>query len=675
MSQQQAVPRPATHHFVIGTAGHIDHGKTSLVKALTGIDTDRLKEEKERGITIELGFAYLALERHGTVGVVDVPGHERFIRTMVAGAVGIDLVVLVVAADEGVMPQTREHLDICGLLGIRGGLVALTKADLVDAEMLELAQEDVRAALEGTFLASAPILPCSALTGAGLTELRAAIDRLLDEVPGKDPGGVLRLPVDRVFTMKGFGTVATGTLIAGQLQVGDELVPLPGSGSGVAPAKVRGIHVHGHPVERAFAGQRTAVNLGLPRESLLRGETLVRPGSIEASQEVDVRLFCLPAARAPLPRRAKVLLHAGTTQRLAQVRLLDCGEVQPGGQALAQVHLAQPLTLQPGDRFILRGFALQKNHSTTLGGGTVLRTRSARQRRGKTELLETLKRVERALAGLPSGESETGLLALEIERSGVAGRSLRELLMRLPLPEKRLLSALSRLGPDRLVGLGGQEPVYVGRKALLLVRDAVLGAVRAHHRHEPRAPGLGREALQLQIGPVGGDRDGVGEGRPQLCPPRLLQRAVEGLVKEGQLVLEREVLRLPGHDPAQAAEDISAFAERVRALYREGGLAPLRPEEAAAALGVPLPRIRDALDLLLQRQAVLRVKDLFFDQESVAALRQRLVAFLKQHGQLTPQQWKDLCGTSRKFSIPLAEYFDAEKLTLRVGDLRRLRGA
>jgi selenocysteine-specific elongation factor len=683
--------RSAAHH-VIGTAGHIDHGKTSLVKALTGIDTDRLKEEKERGITIELGFAHLALPRHGVVGVVDVPGHERFVRTMVAGAVGIDLVVLVVAADEGVMPQTREHLDICGLLGIRRGLVALTKCDLVDDDLRELAALDVREALAGTFLQGAKVIPCSVVTGAGLRELVQAIDDALDEVPGRDPGGLLRLPVDRVFSMKGFGTVATGTLWAGRLRVGDELVALPGPrGVEEAPAKVRGVQVHGQAVQEAWAGQRTAVNLGLPREALLRGQTLVRPGTLAAGSLLDVRLRYLPSSRAPMKRRARVLLHAGTTQRAALLVLLDRGELLPGESALAQVHLSEPIVAQPGDRFILRGFALQKHHGTTLGGGEVLRVHPARHRRGTPALCATLRSVEEALAialgrapakdAVELAGAERALVALEIARVGVAGVGLRDLLGRLPLPERRVQAALERLRSSQAVVrlASGQGEVYASQAALRLIQEAVLRAVADHHEAAPLSPGLGSE-LPARVGQLGGERDGVGEGRPQVPHPRLLQRAIEDLCEKGRLQqvagAQGEVLRLPGHDPgrAQAAQGLTALLGRVEALYKEAGLQPPRPEEAAVMLGAEAGQVRTAVELLVRKGALLRIKDLLFATEAVDGLRQRLIAFLREHGEISPAQFKDLVGQTRKYTIPLAEHFDGEKLTLRVGEVRRLRG-
>lgn len=670
---------------VIGTAGHIDHGKTSLVRALTGIDTDRLKEEKERGITIELGFAHLALPRSGVVGVVDVPGHERFVRTMVAGAVGIDLVVLVVAADEGVMPQTREHLDICGLLGVARGLVALTKSDAVDRDMLELATLDVREGLRGSFLAEAPIVPCSAHTGAGLAELRAALDEALMTLgprPGREAQALCRLPVDRVFTVKGFGTVATGTLWSGRLQVGEELEVQPGGGL----AKIRGLQVHGQAVAAAEAGQRVAVNLNLPREALLRGETLVQPGTLQAGALLDVRVHHLGNGRGPLRRRARVLFHAGTTQRLAQLTLLDRGELPPGEAGLAQVQLDQPLLLVPGDRFILRGFAVQKNHGTTLGGGEVLRVHSARQRRGTPGLIARLGAVEAGLLGAMAGEraAEEELLAQAVARAGVGGLTLLALCGQAPLPRRRVQAAVERLLNARriisLTGAGaGEEPRYASREALELAQQAVLDAVARHHEAEPLAVGLGREALRAAIGPRGGERGGreeAGEGRPQLLHPRLLVRALELLAKEGRLVQKPEVVHLPGHDPhaAQRERGLLPLQERLLACYREAGLAPPRLAEAAEALRVMPEALRGPLELLCRTGGLVRVKDLLFEQGALAALRERLVVFLRAEKTINPTQWKDLVGQSRKYTIPLAEHFDAEKLTLRVGDLRKLRG-
>jgi len=645
---------PSTPARVIGTAGHIDHGKTALVKALTGIDTDRLKEEKARGITIELGFAHLDLRPEGVpdpVGVVDVPGHERFIRTMVAGAVGVDAVVLVVAADEGVMPQTREHLDICRLLDVKRGVVALTKADLVDKELRELAVEDVRTALEGTFLEEAPIVPCSSLTGEGLAALRKAIAAALAEAPVKDPEGLLRLPLDRVFSMKGFGTVVTGTLWAGRLRVGDDVTSLPGGTAG----KVRGVQVHGATVDEARAGQRTACNLAVPLEALHRGETLVHSGALVAGRLLDARLRWLATSRRPLKRTARVLVHAGTAQTLATVSLLDRGELPPGGEALAQLHLDHPIVALPGDRFILRGFALQKEHRTTVGGGTVIRVLGPRHRRGTPEVVEALRRAEKA----PIDER----VALEIEWAGIAGIARDALQMRVPSTPRATDAALARLLAARtIVRFDKERGAVVHRSILEQLRARALAAVDAYHAAEPLKPGLPREALRTQLS-------------DQLSP-RLFHVVMESLVEEGALSSDREVARRPAHDVAasQKAKGMAPDAERVARLFRETQLTPPRLAEAAQTLGLDERSVKEAVELLVRGGTLVKVQDLVFDRGALEVLRGKLVAYLREKKQITAQEWKDLVGATRKFTIPLAEHFDAEKVTIRVGEIRKLRG-
>jgi len=640
---------------VIGTAGHIDHGKTSLVRALTGIDTDRLKEEKERGITIELGFANLTLPAPSNerVGVVDVPGHEKFVRTMVAGAVGIDLVVLVVAADEGVMPQTREHLDICQLLGIARGVVALTKADTVDETLLEMAAADVAETLKGTFLEKAPIVPCSSKTGAGLDALKQAITEGLADAPGKDPDGLFRLPIDRVFSMKGFGTVVTGTLWAGTVKPGDDVTALPPRESSPVLAKVRGVQVHGAPVEAALAGQRTAINLSIAREQLERGETLVRAGELEAGKLLDVRIRYLPSCKAPLKRRARVLFHAGTAQSLAQVTLLDAHALEPGKDALAQLQLERPMVLLPGDRFILRGFVMQRHHGTTLGGGVVIRTLGARHRRGTPSLLAELRANEQA------GPDER--VRLEVERAGERGILRHQLQMRVPHNPKIVEAALARLQAVRqVVRFDKERGALVSQAALQALERRALDAVTAFHAAQPLQAGMPREELRAK---VTGD-------------VRLLHVVLESLLKEKKLTVEREVVRLPGHDAARssAAKGLEPLAERVVRLWAESGLQPPRPAEAAVALKCDSNELARVIDLLARGGTLVRVKDLVFHKEALDGLRARLTAFLTEKGTIDPQGWKEMVGASRKFAIPLAEHFDAEKLTLRVGDLRKLRG-
>ncbi len=637
---------------VIGTAGHIDHGKTSLVRALTGIDTDRLKEEKERGITIELGFAHLDLSAHGlseTVGVVDVPGHERFVRSMVAGAVGIDAVVLVVAADEGVMPQTREHLDICRLLDIRRGVVALTKSDLA-GELAELASADVRTALSGTFLAEAPILPCSSVTGEGLGALKAALVEALAGAPEKNPAGLLRLPIDRVFSMKGFGTVVTGTLWAGRVAVGDEVVVLPSG----AQAKVRGVQVHGRAVAAAHAGQRTACNLSLPREALERGEMVVHASALAPGRLLDVRLRYLPTSRGPLKRRARVLLHAGTSQTLATVALLDRAVLEPGESALAQLHLDRPLVALPGDRFILRGFGLQADHRTTLGGGTVLRVLGPRHRRGTPEVVTKLRTAETA--------DPMARTALEIDWAGWIGRTPAELQMRLSTTLRDVEAVLHKLLAARtIIRFDRERGAVVHERALAELRQRCLIAVDDFHQAEPLRPGIGREELRSKL--------------PAELSPRLFHLVMEELIAQGELAGDRETVRRPKHDvqASPAAQGLAPLVERVAELYRTAALAPPRAAELTVSLAATPQAVKETIELLQRSGRLVKVQDLHFDRTALDALQQKLLSFLEQRGAITPQEWKELVGASRKFSIPLAEHFDAEKITLRIGDSRKLR--
>src|SRR5512138_894939 len=427
--------------IVLGTAGHIDHGKTSLVKALTGVDTDRLREEKRRGITIELGFAHLALPDGSVAGVVDVPGHERFVRSMAAGAGGIDLVVLVIAADEGVMPQTREHLDICRLLGVPRGLVAVTKSDLLPglgAGWLPLLEQDVREVTRGTFLEGAPIVPVSSATREGLDRLVAELAALAAEVAERPADGPAFLPIDRAFSLKGFGTVVTGTLLSGELREGDEVALLPASHA-VGALRVRSLQVHGAGTPRALAGQRTAVNLpGVEPAAIRRGQVLVHPGVVPASAVLDAELTLLAAAPKPLRHRAKLLLHVGTAQVPATVALLDRGELAPGGTAFGQLRLGAPAAALPGQRFILRGFAALEGRGKTVGGGRILAVAAPRRRRGRPE---TTARLDVLARGDPDARVEAVL-----ELSGPAGLSLDALVGRTALSPRAVQGALDRLG-------------------------------------------------------------------------------------------------------------------------------------------------------------------------------------------------------------------------------------
>ena len=641
---------------VLGTAGHIDHGKTALVKALTGVDTDRLREEKRRGITIELGFAHLALPDGSVAGVVDVPGHERFVRAMAAGAGGIDLVVLVVAADEGVMPQTREHLDICRLLGVPRGLVAITKADLLPElgpDWLPLLEGDIRAAARGTFLEDALVVPVSARTGEGLPALVAELARLAREVPERPADGPLFLPVDRAFSLKGFGTVVTGTLLSGAVAVEDDVLLSPPA-QGQGRLRVRSVQVHGHSVPRALAGQRTAVNLpGVEAPAISRGQVLVHPGEVPVSHTLDVELTLLAAAPKPLRHRARLLLHVGTAQVQAAVSLLDRAELAPGDTALAQLRLSAPAAALPGQRFILRGFAVLEGRGKTLAGGRVLGVGARRRRRGRpaeTEQLEALAR----------GDVEARL-SVVLAGAGPAGLAADALLGRTALSPKALQGALDRLGARGGAVLFDREKrAYVAGEQARALAARLVDAVKAFHASHPLAAGMPREELRGRLPPV--------------TDPRLFARLLAQLVEKGELVAEGDHVRQPSHRAASGAAG-GALKSTAAEVLAKGGLTPPWVAELPALVQAKPEEVAAVLKLLLAEGSAVRVSaDLYYDAAAIRGLRERLVAHLKAHREITTQEFKDLVGATRKHVIPLAEYFDREKVTLRVGEKRVLRG-
>ena len=635
---------------ILGTAGHIDHGKTALVKALSGIDTDRLKEERRRGITIELGFAHLRLGET-LLGIVDVPGHERFIKSMVAGAGGLDLVMLVVAADEGVMPQTREHMDICQLLGVQRGLVALTKCDLVDSEWTELVADDLAQTLAGTFLEGAPIIPCSAHTGEGLELLRQSLSRQAGLVRPRDATGLLRLPLDRVFSIKGFGTVVTGTLLSGSAAIGEELTVLPTGVSG----KVRGIEVHGEPVERAVAGQRTAVNLGgVDRQEVGRGEVLVRPGALSPSHMLDATVELLPGTARGFARRTKVLFHLGTRQQEGACVLLEPIKLEPGGAALAQLRFETPVVALPGDRFILRGFRKQLNYGTTIGGGTVIRVLSRKARPRDREAIEQL----HAMAAAEPEER----VALEVLAAGPAGLSLAQLQERIPLVPAALDRTLRRLKElGQLITFDRDRGAVIHTDPFATLRQRALAITDAFHEDSPLEPGIGREELRSRLG--------------QGLDPRLFHTLISDLSRKNDLVVEQQNCRRPDHQVKVAASALRPLAERLGRMFQEAALAPPKEAVVVQETGEDPELVRSALKLLSE-EGELRLLGgvLYFHVSALTDLQQRLIAYLRENESITPAQFKELVGQSRKFVIPLAEYFDAQKVTLRIGDIRKLRG-
>jgi selenocysteine-specific elongation factor len=632
--------------IILGTAGHIDHGKTSLVKAVTGIDTDRLKEEKERGITIELGFAHLDLPSGQHLGVVDVPGHEKFVKNMVAGATGIDIVAMVIAADEGVMPQTREHMEICTLLGVRHGLVVLTKVDLVDEEMLELAQEDVREFTRGTFLEDAPIIPVSAVTGQGVAGFVQALDALSLRIPDRPPSTLFRLPVDRVFTMKGFGTVITGTLVSGKVQVGDAIMVYP---SGIT-SKVRGIQVHNQSVTSAEAGLRTAINFqGLDKESVSRGEVLSSPNTLKSSYMVDVHFHYLASAGKHLKNRSRVRFHTGTSEILGNLILLEQDELKPGEATVAQLRLDTAVAIVKGDHYVVRSYSPVR----TIGGGQVLNPIPPKHKRFQAAIVHGLKGI------LSSGPES--LIAFHIEAAGHAGAAFADLRLMTSLTDKQLESALQGMLSSRaVVQVDKEARTFIHKKNFDRLVLETTEHLKGYHKAFPLKSGMLKEELKSKFPP---DTD-----------VKLFNLVLNQMIKDDAIVQEEKTVRLKAHKVSLAGDEATARQKMLK-VYQESGLQPPFFRDLAASLKADPAQAKAVLNLLIEEGLIVRTKDdLYFHAQAIEELRTRMVKFLEQNGEMNPSQFKDMAGgASRKFLIPLLEYFDSKNVTLRVADVRKLR--
>ncbi len=621
-------------HLVLGTSGHIDHGKSALVRALTGTDPDRLKEEKLRGITIDLGFAHAEIAPGRVVSFVDVPGHERFVRHMVAGAAGVDAVVLVVAADEGVKPQTVEHVAICSLLGIRDGLVAVTKSDLVERDVVEVAILELREFLQGGFLAEAPIVPVSARTGEGLASLRAEIARLFDRIPERAASGVARLPVDRSFVLRGFGTVVTGTLVAGRLQVGDEIEVQPGRRRG----RIRGLQVHGERVQEALAGRRTAVNLqGLDREEVPRGSTISIPGALLVTDRLWARATLLPSAPGPLRRGGLVRFHQGTSERDARLRVLS---EEPDGSLGVELSLDEPCVLLPGDRFILRRPA----PVDTVGGGIVLDARPPR-------------RSSRRVAAPVFEREAAGDVAARVARAGLRGVSPAALAAERGLaPQEIEREVEAARSAGRIVPAGG---LLFDAASWRDLSEKVLAAAREFHRAEPLRLGVGREEL-----------------RSRCCrevPHEAWRVLLEELASAGRLRLEGDRVALADHRVVLSGRD-RELADRVDGVYRRAGLDP--PDPGTAFQGEEPRRLERIVELLVASGRLVRIRDgRLFHAEALEALKGLLREYAKTSRTIDVAAFKELAGVTRRNAIPLLEHLDQERATRRVGNVREILNA
>jgi selenocysteine-specific elongation factor len=624
---------------IVGTAGHIDHGKTALVRALTGIDADRLEEEKRRGITIDIGFANLELPMPDgetlRLGFVDVPGHERFVRNMLAGVGGIDLVLLVIAADESIKPQTREHFDICRLLSVRRGITVLTKSDAVDRETLDVVRLEVEEFLRGSFLESpAPIVAVSSLTGAGIGDLKRELVRVASEIPARDSNAITRLPIDRVFTMKGFGTVVTGTLVSGTIRKEDEFEVFPHG----RRVRVRGVQVHGKSADQAFAGQRTALNLaGASTEELGRGMMLAPPSVFQATSRVDVELSLLPSAKA-LKDRARVHFHSYTSEAIATVVLYSKKQVSPGESAFAQLRLSEPALLLPGDRFIIRRYS----PVATIGGGVVVENtppKKVKDVSGYAHFLKTL-----------TEELRTGMLRARVFISGARGLGIAEAVARTGWTAQQIISGVSA-NPE-IIRIGD---IFISQPALDLVRKDFVSALEAFHKHDALVAGMSKEELR---------------GRFAEVPAAIFDRVVDEALRARKIELAGDLVRLAGRGVVMKDEEAES-KKIIEAAFATAGLKVPALKDVLAGLKVDKVRAQKIVTLLLRDKILIKISDdLVFHRDALVDLRKRMVAEKAKSPKLDVARFKDLTGVSRKYAIPLLEYLDREHVTRRVGDER-----
>jgi selenocysteine-specific elongation factor len=630
--------------FIIGTAGHIDHGKTSLVKALTGEDTDRLKEEKERGISIELGFAHLDLPDGTRAGVIDVPGHERFIRTMVAGSHGVDLVLFTIAADDGVMPQTVEHLEILHLLGVRRGIFVLTKIDLATAARVQEVTRDTTRLAAGTSLAGSPVVPFSSVTGEGLDGLLTAIADGLQRIDRTPPPGYFRLPVDRAFVMHGHGLIVTGTALQGEVRAGDRLRSLPGD----QIFRVRSVQVHGEPVDRATWGQRVALNLaGQERTAVERGHVLCDERLTMTSDRFDATVEVRPTSPARIKSHQRVRVHLGTAERLGKLIVLGAREeIAPGSSAFCQLLVSEPLLTLRGDRFIVRDETAQH----TLGGGAVLHPWPQAHRRGDPNLEDRLRVLQ---------ADDAGSLAEQFldDRTEFA-TPIAPLYHFLNLPSEQTLDRAA-VHPRILVLLQDGEHLFTTTRKWTVLSAALLDALREFHRGHPLEAGRDMEALREQL--------------PIPASPKAFRAFVGRLEAEHVVAREGNLLRLPEHRVAFRSEE-QEVADRVRGLLARTPLAPPDLRQLAVDTGLDRARLTAVLRVLERERVIVRAGgDLYFLRESVEAVTQALREQFSEADEITPGMFRDRFQTTRKYAIPLLEYLDREGVTIRMGDTRRLR--
>jgi selenocysteine-specific elongation factor len=576
---------------------------------------------------------------------VDVPGHEKFVKNMVAGATGIDIVVMVIAADEGVMPQTREHMEICTLLGIKHGFVALTKIDMVDEEWLELAIEDVRDFTAGTFLEDTPIVPVSAVKEKGLQEFNRILETICNQLPERSLSSLFRLPVDRVFTMKGFGTVITGSLISGRVQVGNTVMIYPST----ITSKVRGIQVHNQGVNMAEAGQRTAINFqGLEKAAIKRGEMLALPGTLKPSFMVDLQLQYLASNKKPIKNRTRVRFHTGTSEILGNLVLLDREELPPGEKAAVQLRLDEPVCLVKDDRFVIRSYSPVR----TIGGGQVLNPIPPKHKRFKADVVQGLQSI--------AERSTEELIAYYIDQTGHAGATFSDLVLMTNITEKSLDQQLQALLSRKTVLLVDRDSrIYMHTNSFQQLRQDLTGHLERYHKTNPLKAGMPKEELKSKL--------------PPNLSPKLFNLLMNQMLKDGDISVVEDTVHLASHTVALGA-DQEDIRDKIIKTYKESGLQPPYFKELGKQLTADPSRARDVLNLLVKEGRLVKVKeDLFFDADAVTRLKQQLVEFLTVNGEISTPQFKEMTAASRKYVIPLIEFFDAQNFTIRIGDIRKLR--
>ncbi len=637
--------------LTVGTAGHIDHGKSALVMALTGTNPDRWAEEKRRGITIDLGFAHLDLDKELRVGFVDVPGHERFVKNMLAGISGIDMVLLVIAADESIKPQTREHFDICSLLKVKQGLVVLTKSDLVEPDFLELVRLETQKYLKGSFLEDAPILTASVRTGEGLEELKNTLRRMAEKVASKNAERLLRLPIDRAFTMKGFGTVVTGTLASGKIEKDQEVEILPLG----QKARVRNIQIHSENANLAQAGQRTAINLaGIDKSKLARGMVLAAPDILRPTRRIDSSLELLEAA-PPLKAGSKVRLHLGTSEIKAEVMPLQGELIRPGESSFAQLRLTEPAVAVLGDRFIIRQFS----PLTTLGGGVVLDNRAPRHRKNELNL-------ENFLGKLASGSSEECLSAYSQYRRVTTGKDLQA---RTGWCKKEIEISLISLESSGKLRKVSTNPIrFIHEELRKVLTERVLDYLKRFHQERPLLTGAPKQELRFKTFSL--IKTPSSPPEETMISESIFEALLAQLEKEKKIIARGETIKLESHkiilkeDEAQAKQIISR-------AFKTAGLTAPSIKDVLVKAGLDRKRAVPIVQILIKEKSLVRItEDLMFHQDALKDLRNRLTDLKKEKTTINVREFKNLAGVSRKYAIPLLEYLDRKHVTRRQGNER-----